>query len=91
MTTPLVLNHRYRLDERLASGGMGEVWKATDELLGRSVAVKLLKEIYFSDESFRDRAAEQLVGGLPDLAHATGRQSLVEAVAVAEHEGGGHG
>jgi serine/threonine-protein kinase len=55
MTTPLVLNHRYRLDERLASGGMGEVWKATDELLGRSVAVKLLKEIYFSDESFRMR------------------------------------
>jgi serine/threonine protein kinase len=55
MTTPLVLNHRYRLDERLASGGMGEVWKATDELLGRSVAVKLLKEIYFSDESFRTR------------------------------------
>jgi serine/threonine-protein kinase len=53
--TPLVLNHRYRLDERLASGGMGEVWKATDELLGRPVAVKLLKEMYFSDESFRDR------------------------------------
>ncbi|GAB2816211.1 serine/threonine-protein kinase [Actinoallomurus bryophytorum] len=55
MTTPLVLNHRYRLDERLASGGMGEVWKATDELLGRPVAVKLLKEVYFSDESFRTR------------------------------------
>jgi eukaryotic-like serine/threonine-protein kinase len=55
MTTPLVLSHRYRLDERLASGGMGEVWKATDELLGRPVAVKLLKEQFVSDESFRMR------------------------------------
>jgi serine/threonine-protein kinase len=55
MTAPLVLSHRYRLDERLASGGMGEVWKATDELLGRPVAVKLLKEQYVSDESFRTR------------------------------------
>ncbi|MGH3374500.1 MAG: protein kinase domain-containing protein [Actinoallomurus sp.] len=55
MTTPLVLSHRYRLDERLAAGGMGEVWKATDELLGRPVAVKLLKEQFVSDESFRER------------------------------------
>jgi eukaryotic-like serine/threonine-protein kinase len=55
MSTPLVLSHRYRLDERLASGGMGEVWKATDELLGRPVAVKVLKEQYLSDESFRER------------------------------------
>jgi serine/threonine-protein kinase len=55
MSTPLVLSHRYRLDERLASGGMGEVWKATDELLGRPVAVKVLKEQYVSDENFRER------------------------------------
>jgi eukaryotic-like serine/threonine-protein kinase len=55
MTSPLVLDQRYRLDERLASGGMGEVWKATDELLGRTVAVKLLKEQYLADETFRDR------------------------------------
>jgi WD40 repeat protein/tRNA A-37 threonylcarbamoyl transferase component Bud32 len=35
---------RYRLDERLGGGGMGEVFLATDTRLGKPVAVKLLKE-----------------------------------------------
>jgi len=47
--------HRYRLDSRIATGGMGEVWRATDTALGRTVAVKLLKAEYADDATFRSR------------------------------------
>lgn len=46
---------RYRLDDRIATGGMGVVWKATDTVLGRVVAVKLLKAEYADDATFRSR------------------------------------
>ena len=46
---------RYRLESRIATGGMGEVWRATDTVLGREVAVKLLKAEYADDPAFRTR------------------------------------
>ncbi|MBC9732358.1 serine/threonine-protein kinase [Nocardioides marmotae] len=46
---------RYRLESRIATGGMGEVWRATDTTLGREVAVKLLKHEYADDATFRSR------------------------------------
>lgn len=50
-----VLGGRYRLRSLLAVGGMGEVWRATDEVLGRDVAVKVLKEEYTGDPGFLER------------------------------------
>lgn len=46
---------RYRLDSRIATGGMGEVWRATDTSLDREVAIKLLKHEYAGDPLFRQR------------------------------------
>ncbi len=38
-----LIHHRYRLDHRLAQGGMGEVWKGYDIQLRRPVAIKALR------------------------------------------------
>jgi serine/threonine protein kinase len=46
---------RYRLDSRIASGGMGEVWRGTDTTPNREVAIKLLKPEYADDPTFRAR------------------------------------
>jgi serine/threonine-protein kinase len=42
----LTFDDRYRLDERIAAGGVGQVWRATDLLLERPVAVKVLRPEY---------------------------------------------
>ncbi len=46
---------RYELSSRIAVGGMGEVWKASDAIIGRSVAIKILKDEYMGDPGFLER------------------------------------
>jgi eukaryotic-like serine/threonine-protein kinase len=50
-----ILGDRYRLDDRIAAGGMGEVWQATDTVLGRDVAVKTLHAGRAGDPGFQTR------------------------------------
>ncbi len=46
---------RYELISRIAVGGMGEVWKASDAIIGRTVAIKILKDEYMGDPGFLER------------------------------------
>ncbi len=56
-----LLAGRYRLVGHLASGGMAEVWEATDEVLGRPVAVKLLHGHLADDPVLRARFHHEAV------------------------------
>jgi eukaryotic-like serine/threonine-protein kinase len=70
--TGRVIAGRYRLQARLGRGGMGVVWRATDELLGRQVAVKeLVQDSALSDEDARrqrDRTLRE-AGAVAQLGH----------------------
>lgn len=50
-----LLGDRYRLADRVASGAMGDVWRAVDETLNRTVAVKMLHSRLVTDAGFGER------------------------------------
>jgi serine/threonine protein kinase len=54
-STGQVYGNRYELVSRIAIGGMGEVWEASDTVIGRVVAIKILKDEYLGDPGFRER------------------------------------
>jgi eukaryotic-like serine/threonine-protein kinase len=52
VSPPQTVAGRYRIEGRLGAGGMSTVFRATDSVLERSVAVKLLAEHLAEDEAF---------------------------------------
>jgi serine/threonine-protein kinase len=90
----LLIADRYRLVDRIAAGGMGEVWRAHDETLDRDVAVKVLLPDSAQDEGFveRFRAEARLssqlshpnVGTVHDFGEQDGQAYLVMELMTGE-------
>jgi CheY-like chemotaxis protein/tRNA A-37 threonylcarbamoyl transferase component Bud32 len=56
---PYRVNQRYRLTQRLATGGMARLFAAVDEKLDRAVAVKIIKAEHFHDDELRVRFEQE--------------------------------
>ncbi|GIF12199.1 serine/threonine-protein kinase [Actinoplanes teichomyceticus] len=76
---------RYRLVEKLGTGGMSVVWRGYDETLGREVAVKVLAPALAEDRTFRDRLRQEaLAAARLCHPHITGVYDFGEAL-LSEH------
>ncbi|RLD00633.1 MAG: serine/threonine protein kinase, partial [Chloroflexota bacterium] len=54
-----ILNDRYRLDKELGEGGMAIVYQATDLMLERTIAVKILRKDFSASTAFQKRFKEE--------------------------------
>ena len=78
-----LLSPRYRDPQQIGRGGMGDIYRATDSLLGRDVAIKILAERYSHDDSVRERFTREALAA----ARLSGEQSIVTIFDVGEHNG----
>ncbi len=57
--TGRIFNNRYQINDRIGIGGMAEVYRAQDNVLGRSVAVKVMLPQYAADPNFTQRFRQE--------------------------------
>ncbi len=90
-----LFDDRYRVLGPLGSGGMAEVYLCRDEVLGREVALKVLREHYAEDEEFVERFAKEARSAAslqhPNIAsvYDLGRSREGRYYIVMEYVGGG--
>ena len=77
------LPERYRNPERIARGGMGEVYRAEDADLARIVAVKLLSDRFADNDAIRGRFTREALA-VARLSHAPNTVTIFD---VGQHEG----
>ncbi len=73
---------RYRSPEQIGRGGMGDIYRATDSVLGRVVAIKILADRYVQDESIRERFTREALSA----ARLSGEPNIVTIFDVGEHD-----
>ena len=78
-----VLPSRYANAEKIARGGMGEIYVAEDQTLGRKVAVKVLAERFSRDQSVRRRFTREALAS----ARLSGHPHIVTIFDVGECDG----
>lgn len=59
MADPALLNNRYQIEETLGKGGMAIVYRARDLTLERTIAIKVLRQDYSADQSFREHFRQE--------------------------------
>jgi tRNA A-37 threonylcarbamoyl transferase component Bud32 len=78
-----ILPPRYRGPQQIGRGGMGDIYRATDSALGRSVVVKILAERYAQDAPLRERFKREALAA----ARLSAEPNTVTIFDVGEHNG----
>jgi predicted Ser/Thr protein kinase len=77
-----ILPPRFRHPELIGRGGMGDIYRATDSVLGRVVAIKILAERYAQDASVRERFTREALSA----ARLSGEPNTVTIYDVGEQD-----